>query len=268
LTTLTRSAAKSSSGHGRGRLGRIKQNEAAVRLSGLLFLLAVTLAGCAGSARFEGTEPTLQMSSANELPPPTARDLVPSAGQPGLIGALDKLSVTVFGIPELSLEEVQVDASGRIAVPLIGTVEAGGRSAEDVSREIQERLGARYVRNPQVVINVRETVGHLVTVGGEVKDPGVYPVTPNMTLLSAVARAKGRTEFARLDDVVVFRTVNGQRMAALYNLGAIERGAYRDPEIYANDIVMVGDSPSRRLFRDVLQAAPGILSPLIYIFSR
>ncbi|WP_196782026.1 hypothetical protein, partial [Salmonella enterica] len=73
-----------------------------------------------------------------------------------------------------------------------------------------------------------------------------------MTLMRAVATAKGTTEFAKLDDVVIFRTVNGQKMAALYNLKAIRQGAYDDPEVFANDVVVVGDSPARRLFKDIL----------------
>ena len=98
--------------------------------------------------------------------------------------------------------------------------------------------------------------------------PGLYPVVGRMTLMRAVATAKGTTEFARLDDVVVFRTVGDRQMAALYNLGAIRRGAYPDPELYASDVVVVGDSPGRRLFRDILQAAPLITAPIIAYLSN
>jgi polysaccharide biosynthesis/export protein len=67
---------------------------------------------------------------------------------------------------------------------------------------------------------------------------------------------------------VIFRTVGGRKMAAMYNLGAIERGAYEDPEVYANDVVVVGDSPSRRIFRDILQAAPLLTAPIIAYLSN
>lgn len=239
-----------------------------MRITNALFLaIALLVSGCAsGGGRFLGTEPNLQVFQGDALPPPSGSDLV-ATGRPALIGAYDRLQVTVFGVPELSLEEIQVDPAGRIAVPLVGQVEAGGKSTEEVSREIETRLRGRYVRNPQVAVNVRETRGHLITVSGQVTEPGIYPVTPHMTLQGAVARAKGMSEFARAQEVVVFRTVNGQRLAALYNLSAIQRGAYPDPPVYPNDVVMVGDSPGRRIFRDVLQAAPGILSPLIYILS-
>ncbi|MBN9927011.1 polysaccharide export protein, partial [Listeria monocytogenes] len=77
------------------------------------------------------------------------------------------------------------------------------------------------------------------------------PVTNQMTLVRAIASAKGLTEFAKIDDVVILRTVNGNKMAGLYNLSAIRRGGYDDPPIYANDVIVVGDSSQRRLFRDL-----------------
>ncbi len=72
-------------------------------------------------------------------------------------------------------------------------------------------------------------------------EPGLYPVTNQMTLMRVIASAKGLTEFARQEDVVILRTVNGQRMAGLYNIDAIRRGVYPDPPIYANDVIAVGD---------------------------
>jgi polysaccharide export outer membrane protein len=86
-----------------------------------------------------------------------------------------------------------------------------------------------------------------------------------MTLMRAVATAKGTTDQAKLTDVLIFRTVNGQKMVGIYDLKAIRRGTYGDPEVFASDIVVVGDSPSRRLFKDLLQVSPALLTPLIYL---
>jgi polysaccharide export outer membrane protein len=63
------------------------------------------------------------------------------------------------------------------------------------------------------------------------------------------------------------RTVNNKRMAGIYNLTAIRRGAYVDPPVYANDLVIVGDSPQRRLFRDLIQATPLLTAPLILLLQ-
>ena len=98
-------------------------------------------------------------------------------------------------------------------------------------------------------------------------NPGLYPVTNQMTLLRAIASAKGMSEFARQEDVVILRTVGHRKMAGLYNVEAIRRGAYDDPPIYANDVIVVGDSPQRRLFRDFVSLSPLLAGPLIAILQ-
>ena len=119
-----------------------------------------------------------------------------------------------------------------------------------------------------MTININSSVSQVVTVDGQVVEPGLYPVTNQMTLLRAVASARGLTEFAKEEDVVILRTVDGQRLAGLYNIGAIRRGLYADPEIYANDLIVVGDSPQRRLFRDFIGVAPLLAAPVIAILQR
>jgi polysaccharide export outer membrane protein len=201
------------------------------------------------------------------LPPPTRADLF-GQNRPYVIGPFDKLTIDVFGIEELSKKQFQADSSGRISFPLIGIVEAAGRTPGELETEIATRLRGRFVRDPQVTVNLQETVSQVMAIDGQVKEPGLYPVVGRMTLMRAVATAKGVDEFARLDDVVVFRTVDGKKMAALYNLKAIRRGYYDDPEVYANDVVVVGDSQARRIFKDALQAIPLITTPLIYVLTR
>jgi polysaccharide export outer membrane protein len=117
-------------------------------------------------------------------------------------------------------------------------------------------------------VNLEETTSQIYTVDGQVGQPGSYPALGNITLMRAVANAKGAGEFARLDDVVVFRSVNGKPMAALYNLAAIRRGIYADPKIYANDIVMVGDSKARRTFQQFMQLFPLLTTPLVIGLER
>lgn len=209
-----------------------------------------------------GPTSQVRVMNASELPPPGGNDLV-SQSRPYLIGPFDTLMIDVFGIEELSRREVRADAAGRISFPLVGAVDALGKTPAELEAELVSRLRSSHVRDPRVTVNLREAVSQVVTVDGQVRQPGVFPVVGRMTLMQAVARASGLGEYARLDDVIVFRTVNGQRMAALYNLGAIRRGNYDDPEIFANDIVIVGDNPARRIFRDLLQVAPLLSSPLV-----
>lgn len=208
----------------------------------------------------------LQVVSADSLPAPTGVDLVANT-RPYLIGPLDKLSIEVFGIDDLK-RNVQIDASGRVDFPLVGAIDASGMTPQQLADEIESRLRGRYVKDPQVTVNLEDAVSQIVTVDGEVVKPGLYPVQGRMTLMRTVAVAGGLDEYANLQDVVVFREVDGQRMAGIYNLEAIRRGNYADPEIYGNDIVIVGDSPSRRRLDQVLDAVPSLLTPLVVLLRR
>lgn len=228
----------------------------------IVFLL---LPSCAGPTVF-GESPNVSVVASESLPEPTRVDLL-SSNRPYLIGPFDKLKIDVFGIEDLT-KEVQIDASGRLSFPLIGVVEASGLTPEELADELERRLQGRYVRNPQVTVNLEETVSQVITVDGQVSQPGLYPVIGRMTLMRAVATAGGTSEFARLKDVVIFRTVDGQQLAGIYNLKAIRQGNYGDPEVFANDVIVVGDSQSRRLFRDLITASPLLTTPLIILFRR
>ena len=225
--------------------------------------MGLAVASCGGVQPLVATNSLVVVESEQGLPPPERFDLV-APNRLALIGPLDTLQVDVFGVPELS-RQIQVDGSGQIAMPLIGTIDAGGRTSAELAAAIEQGLEGRYIRNPQVTVNIRSSVSQFVTVDGQVVEPGLFPVTNQMTLLRAVASAKGLAEFARAEDVVILRTVNGQRMAAMYNLSAIRRGAYEDPAIFANDVVVVGDSPQRRAFREIVSLGAVLASPLVAI---
>lgn len=226
-------------------------------------VIAISVAGCARTPPPQSSAHLTVVPDSQGLPAPNRSDLA-AADRPALIGPLDTISVDIFNVPDLS-REMQVDASGRIAMPLIGTVDARNKTADELARAIEGALRGRYVREPQVTVNIKDSISQVVTVDGEVKQPGLYPVTNQMTLMRAIASSKGLSEFARQEQVVILRTVDNQRMAGLYDLGAIRRGAYADPPIYANDVIIVGDSPQRRLFRDIISATPLFMAPLIAI---
>lgn len=230
-----------------------------------LLLATLALASCAGGDRLQSSANLTVIEGQSALPRPVRGDLV-ADDRLALIGPLDTISVDIFGVPELS-KQVQVDAGGRIAMPLIGTIDAGGKTAEELAGDIRRSLAGRYVRDPNVTVNIDSSVSQVVTVDGQVVEPGLYPVTNQMTLLRAIASAKGLSEFAKQDDVVILRQVEGQKLAGLYNIEAIRRGAYPDPSLFANDVVVVGDSPQRRLFRDFIGIAPFLASPLVAILQ-
>lgn len=237
-------------------MGRMRKNFFSI-------IVAAGLASCTGTPPPQPSAQLTVIPDSQGLPAPQRGDLA-AADRPALIGPLDTINVDIFNVPELS-REMQVDASGRISMPLIGTVDARNKTADELARTIEDSLQGRYVRNPQVTVNIKSSVSQVVTVDGEVKEPGLYPVTNQMTLMRVIASAKGLSEFAKQEQVVILRTVDNQRMAGLYDIGAIRRGAYADPAIYANDVVIIGDSPQRRLFRDVVSLAPLLAAPLVAV---
>ncbi len=197
------------------------------------------------------------------MPMPEITDVMPDP-QTQLIRPLDVVQVEVFGIPELS-REVQVSGNGMIDYPLIGSVEATGRTTEELSFALEQRLRDTYVREPDVTSRITERSTTLFTVGGEVARPGRFPIEGPITLMEAVAIGGGMDEFANEQEVLVFRTVGDERYIGVYNMQAIQRGNYADPQIYPSDIVMVGDSPGRRRIQDILSVVSSLTSPLILI---
>lgn len=215
-------------------------------------VIALVLAGCASKPLNVAYNP------ANFGPPdPVAVAPVSDDIRPG-----DKLKVTVFQVDSLS-GEFLVEENGQIDFPLIGNVQAQGRTPSQLAKVLADRLGEKALQNPNVQVAVAERSQQTITVEGAVKQPAVVPIQGKATLLQAIALAHGTTEDSNPSQVVVFRTVNGERMAAAFDLKAIRRAEAPDPVIYPNDVVVVADSKNRRLLDNVLRTIPilGIFRP-------
>lgn len=241
-----------------------------IRTFAILTLLAFAVQGCATkqtTANTLASSTNLTMLPADGLPAPSRADYAAST-EPFLIGPYDVLTIDVFANEDLRQEEIQVDAGGRITFPLIGTVELAGKTPGEAASHMSQLLRGRYLKNPQITINLKATSSQVVSVSGEIKKPGIYPVVGEMTLLKAIARAEGWTEFSKKREVIVFRTVAGQRYGALYDVNAIEKGTYDDPRLYANDTVVVGDSQARRDLKNILTVGPAILAPIIFVLAQ
>lgn len=181
---------------------------------------------------------------------------------PQRVGPLDKVRVSVFQVADLS-GEFQVDGSGNIDFPLIGSVEAQGKTATELADVLARRLGERYLQSPNVQVAITEAYQHSITVDGAVREPGVRPLRGTTTLMRAIAMARGTVENANPARVVVFRTINGERMAAAFDLRQIRRAEAEDPIIYGNDIVIVDSTNTRSLFREIISTIPvlGLFRP-------
>jgi polysaccharide biosynthesis/export protein len=168
------------------------------------------------------------------------------------IQPLDVLEISVFQVEELDGTR-QVSKTGYVSMPLIGEVQARGKSVKELETAIAARLGANYLHSPDVHVSVKEYLSQRFTIEGAVGAPGVYSITGRMTLLQAVAQARGLTRVAD-QDVAVFRTVDNARVVNRYDLSAIRSGEREDPVLVAGDVVVVGESAVRTAwteFKDV-----------------
>ena len=167
------------------------------------------------------------------------------------IGPYDLLKIEVFQASELSSQK-RVNEDGVVVMPLIGNIKVGGLTPQEAEHAIANKLGEKYLQNPQVNIFVAEYASQKVTVIGQVKKPGVFPVAGKTTLMQAIALAGGLDEVAKKDEIVVFRTQpTGSVIAYVVNMGAIEEGNLTDPVIVGDDRVVVPKSGAA-VFRQTL----------------
>jgi polysaccharide export outer membrane protein len=179
------------------------------------------------------------------------------------IAPMDKLGIKVFKMDDLS-GDYDVDLAGNISLPLIGQIQAANLTTAQLDDVLTQKLGAKYLEHPDVSVAIKASTAHVVTVDGSVKEGGSFPVAGPISLIQAVAMAKGTSEDANARRVAVFRTIGGQRQAAAFDLTSIRRGEAPDPQIYPGDIVVVDCSKVKAAQKQILQSIPllAIFGPL------
>lgn len=222
-------------------------------------LLACSLAGFGASPVGAQSSPLPSGLAAYDVIPVKAMDEIVAQR----IRANDKLAISVFGEPELTRDDYVVDGSGFLQVPLIGQIIAAGVSPDELRAEITRRLGARFIRDPQVSVTLTERAKARFAVEGSVEDPGVYEADPSTTLLAAIAQAGSPNRVAKHSEVMVFRIIEGRRLGARFDINQIRAGLADDPQIIGGDTIVVGYSGSKGFWRDVRETAP--LLNLFYI---
>ena len=171
------------------------------------------------------------------------------------IAPMDQLGIKVFKSQDLT-GDYDVDLAGRISMPFIGELDAANMTTAQLDERLTARLGEKYLENPDVSVSIKRSTARVVTVDGAVRESGSFPVAGPMTLIQAVSLAKGTTEEANPRRVAVFRTIQGQRQAAAFDLTAIRRGQAPDPQVYPGDIIVVDGSSIKALQKQILQNLP------------
>jgi polysaccharide export outer membrane protein len=217
-----------------------------------------------GAAAFAPQPAVLTAADRGELS--RTADKFQSMSKPGdrsyKVGPQDVLDVSVFKVPELT-KSVQVADTGTINLPLVGEVAAAGKTAQEIERDLTKKLGAKYLQSPQVTVFVKEYNSQRVTVDGAVKKPGVYSIRGNTSLMQVIAMAEGLDTTTASSDVAVFRTVDGKRFAAHFDIDAIRAGRATDPLMQKGDVVVADTSTAKQVMNTIFKVPFGAFVPLL-----
>lgn len=237
------------------------------RLAALMLPLVVVLGACSGASQMARPAASVEspeiaagqslgggLRTVASLPNPV--DSSGAAVQ--RIAANDVLAIDVFRVDELD-HQAEVDGSGNVTLPLIGSVRAAGRTIPEFQADLKRLYGSRYLQNPEITVSMKSSAGQRVTVDGEVRSAGLYPTGANTTLLQVVALAGGLNAIADPSKVFVFRDVGAEKLVAQYDVAAIREGRRPDPRIAGGDVVVVFAS-GIRIFGQNLREALGLAS--------
>jgi polysaccharide biosynthesis/export protein len=151
----------------------------------------------------------------------------------------DGLDVSVWKEPDLQ-RPVLVTPDGSFAFPLVGQIDARGKTVTDLQQVITERL-SKYISDPVVTVSIREIRGNKVYVIGQVTRPGEFIVNPRVDVMQALSMAGGTTAFASLDDIRILRRTGAKQESLEFDYNAVVRGKTLEQniELQAGDIVVV-----------------------------
>ena len=175
-----------------------------------------------------------------------------------LIAPQDTLDVNVFKVPDLSAKSLKVESTGKISLPLIGSVQVSGLTISQAEQKIRQRL-KEYMQDPKVSITrTDKAIGKRVTVEGEVKTPGVFPIKGNLSFLQAIAMAQGLSPLADARNILFYR--DGKQYQI--NLGLVRTGQIPDPVLRGDDRIVVLKDPAKVREKKVMDYLPVITAPL------
>ena len=144
-----------------------------------------------------------------------------------VIGANDVLAINVWKEPDVS-RSVPVRSDGKISLPLVGELQAGGQTPRQLEQEITKRLQS-YISEPEVTVIVTDSKSQKVNILGMVARPGAYFLTGNTTVLDAIAMAGGFKDFAKQKSVYVLRQAgDGTQQRMPFNYKDVIKG--KSPE--------------------------------------
>jgi polysaccharide biosynthesis/export protein len=215
----------------------------------LQICFAVVIAFCAGlpsrAAAIQQNDVATTTNDSTASPEQTNAPANPSGGNPRtgaayLIGADDVLSINVWKEPEIT-RSIPVRSDGKISLPLIGDVQAAGRTPMQLEEDIAARL-KDYITNPQVAVIVQQSNSQKFNILGQVMKPGSFPLTAGTTVVDAIAIAGGFKDFAKKKGVYLLRQNSAgteQRFNFNYDRFIKEKNTAQNIRLMPNDTIVV-----------------------------
>lgn len=162
---------------------------------------------------------------------------IPAASSSALLRPGDSLTVALQGVPDPSVNQVQIDDQGLISLPYIGTVTASGATPGELSQRVRETYVAKKIYN---VVDVSVSVTErFVYVGGEVAHPGRIVWTPDLTVAKAIQAAGGFTLYAKETRVSLVR----DQRAYDVDVKLAQKTPAQDARLMPGDSIQVPRSP-------------------------
>jgi polysaccharide biosynthesis/export protein len=141
---------------------------------------------------------------------------------PYIIGTMDVLEIQVWEEPNFS-RQVLVRPDGKITLPLIGDIQAAGISTKGLQSLLTKKLKT-YTKNPEVTVILVESNSKKFYIIGKIKRPGTYPLSPDMTVLQALAVTGGLEEWADKDSIRIIRRSGGKESVILFDYNKVMSG--------------------------------------------
>jgi polysaccharide export outer membrane protein len=155
------------------------------------------------------------------------------------IGIGDTLNVSTWKEEDLSFDALVVRNDGKITFPLLNDVQAAGRTTLELKKKIEEKL-AEFVESPNVTVTLVNPGSQRYYVLGEVTAVGEYPLIKKLTVVQAFALARGFTEWAAKDEIILFRKEQGKEKMIKIDYDDIMKGNLKnDILLQADDIIIV-----------------------------
>jgi len=178
------------------------------------------------------------------------------------IVARDLLDIVVFEAPELS-RAVRVSDDGMVSVPLLGPIQAAGRTPRELEIALQDTLRSTYMRDPRVSVTVQQPAPRPIFVVGEVNQPGAYVPSGDerLTVLRAVAMAHGAKPTAAQGRAYILRPrPDGEPIQIPVNVSDVAKGKAPDPALAPNDVLYLPKHTQRAFALGLVDALVGIVT--------